>query len=270
VLDLVEKYGRWALITGASSGIGREFARYLAKINFNLILVARRYERLLELSDELTKSYPIEIICIKADLTKEECFPEIFEKVGEREVGLLVNNAGVGSVGLLFHLGLQKEIDLVKLNCLAPTILTHYFLKKMIERKRGAIIFLGSIVGMQPTPYLSVYSASKSFNIFLANALWYELKKFNIDVLALSPGSTNTEFERVSHETSRLITAEPDEVVRTAFRALGKKPAVVNGFINKLLITIGKFLPGRVTVTLAGIISYMRNNKNKFIDAGKI
>jgi short-subunit dehydrogenase len=270
LFDLVEKYGGWALITGASSGIGREFARYLAKINFNLILIARRYERLLELSDELTNKYHIEILCIKADLTKEECFPEIFEKVGEREVGLLVNNAGVGSIGFLFQLGLQKEIDLVKLNCLAPTILTHYFLKKMIERKKGAIIFLGSIVGMQPTSYLSVYSASKSFNIFFANALWYELKKFNIDVLALSPGSTNTEFERTSQDTSRIITAEPDKVVRTAFKALGKKPTVVYGLINKILITIGKFLPGKVAVTLTGIISYKRNKKNKFVDYGKI
>jgi short-subunit dehydrogenase len=268
--DLKEKYGNWALITGASSGIGREFARYLAKFNFSLILIARRYERLQELSNELTSKYHIEIICIKADLTKEECFPEILEKVGGREVGLLVNNAGVGSIELFFQSDLQKEIDLIKLNCLAPTILTHYFLKQMIERKKGAIIFLGSIVGMQPTPHLAVYSATKSFNIYFANALWYELNKYNIDVLALSPGSTNTEFERISRKTSRLIRTEPDEVVKSAFKALGKKPTVIHGFINKTIISIAKILPGRVAISLAGIISYKWNKKNKFSDVSKI
>lgn len=268
--DLKEKYGEWALITGASSGIGREFARYLAKINFNLILIARRYERLLELYDELTYKYHIEIICIKTDLTSEECFPEIYQKVGEREVGILVNNAGAGSVGDFFQSDLQKEIDLIKLNCLTPTILTHYFLKKMIERKKGAIIFLGSIVGLQPTPYLAVYSATKSFNIYLSNALWYELKKYNIDVLALSPGSTNTEFERVSQKTCKLIRAEPDEVVKSVFKALGKKPTIIHGFINKILITIGKILPDRAVITLVGIISYKMNKRNKFTDISKI
>ena len=140
----------------------------------------------------------------------------------------------------------------------------------MVERKKGAIIFLGSIVGMQPTPYLSVYSASKSFNIFLACTLWYELKKFNIDVLALSPGSTNTEFERVSRKTSRLIRAEPDKVVKTAFKALGKKPAVVHGFINKTLILNVRILPARIAVTLAGIISYGWDKRNKSADISKI
>ena len=134
----------------------------------------------------------------------------------------------------------------------------------MVERKKGAIIFLGSIVGMQPTPYLAVYSATKSFNIYLANSLWYELKKINIDVLALSPGSTNTEFERVKQKSNKFIVAEPDQVVRTAFKALGKKPTIVHGFVNKTLVTIGKFLPNKIAIIIAGIIANKRNKINKF------
>jgi uncharacterized protein len=256
-MNIKEKYGDWAVITGASSGIGREFARYLANLGINLIIIARRIERLKALADEVKGKNKIEVIPVNADLTKEESIREIIVAIGNREIGILINNAGVGSIGYLAESDLQKQTDLVKLNCLAPTILTHHILKGMVDKRKGAIIFLGSVVGMQPTPYLSVYSATKSFNIFLANALWYELKNYNIDVLALSPGSTDTEFDRVSKD--RLLTAAPEDVVRTAFRSLGKKPNVVHGFVNKILMVISKLLPDKLTITLAGRIADKRN-----------
>jgi len=116
---------------------------------------------------------------------------------------------------------------------------------------------------MLPTPYLSVYSATKSFNIFLANALWYELKHFNIDVLALCPGGTDTEFVRVSKDMNRRLVAKPVDVVKTAFNYLGKKPTVVHGSLNKVMMFLGKLLPDKISITLAGRIAAKRNQINK-------
>jgi short-subunit dehydrogenase len=261
--NLKEKYGEWALITGASSGIGREFARYLSKEKINLVLIARRYEKLLELKDELTTKYKIEILPVQSDLTKDESIAKINEIVGQINVGILINNAGAGYVGKFSEMDLKKGAGLVKLNCLAPVMLTHHFIKKMIQNRKGAIIFLGSIVGLQPSPYLAVYSATKSFNIFFAEALWYELKKFNIDVLSVSPGSTATDFERVSKDTSKFITSKPEEVVASAFKSLGKKPAIIHRTINKILIGLSNLLPIKISLTLAGKIAYRRNLKGR-------
>lgn len=259
--NLKEKYGEWALITGASSGIGREFARYLAKEKINLVLIARRYEKLLELKDELTTKYKIEIIPLQSDLTEEDSIAKIIEIVGQINIGILINNAGAGYVGKFSEMDSKKGTGLVKLNCLAPVMLTHHFVKKMIQNKKGAIIFLGSIVGLQPSPYLAVYSATKTFNIFFAEALWYELKKFNIDVLSISPGSTATDFERVSKDTRKIITAKPEEVVFVTFKYLGKKPAVIHRTFNKILIGISNILPLKISLILAGKIAYRRNLK---------
>ncbi|MCX6150101.1 MAG: SDR family NAD(P)-dependent oxidoreductase [Ignavibacteriales bacterium] len=260
--NLREKYGKWAVITGASSGIGEEFAKYLAKEKINLFIIARRIDKLNKIAEKLSSENEIEVIPIKADLTKEESFPAIMEEIGDREVGLLINNAGVGSIGQFQNIDCKKEIDLIKLNCIAPVLLTHLLVEKMILQKKGALIFLGSLVGMVPTPYLTTYSATKTFNIFVANALWYELKKYNIDVLALSPGSTNTEFERMTKGTGNIFIAEPSDVVKTAMKALGKKSSVVNGKRNKVLAGIVKILPIKTAVSLAGAIAKRRNSIN--------
>ncbi len=253
--SLKEKYGDWALITGASSGIGREFAKYFADERFNLVLVARRIERLEELAAELKEKNKIEVICVQADLGKDNFLPKILEKIKNVEISVLINNAGSGSSGRFETVDTEKEIDLVKLNCLAPLILTHHFSRVMIKKGKGAIIFLGSLVGFQPNPFITTYAATKAFNIMMGSALWYELKKYNIDVLSLSPGGTHTEFIRAGKTDSKLIVAEPEDVVKTAVKALGKKPSVVHGFVNKTMVKISRLLPIKYSVKLAGHIS---------------
>ncbi len=253
---LQEKYGKWALVTGASSGIGEAFVRYLAAAGMNVILVARRKERLEKLAKEMEASKNIQALAVPLDLSSDDFLEKLKQHVADKEIGMLVNNAGFGSVGLYARNDAQRESEMVKLHCLAPTILTHYFVRPMMERKKGTIIFVGSIVGYQPVPYISTYSATKAFNMFLGKSLWYELRKHHIDALALAPGGTETEFQQVIHQSASAIAAKPDAVVRSAMRALGKKPVVVHGIHNKIWAFSSRFLPVRMSLSLHGW--YMR------------
>lgn len=253
--ELKEKYGNWALITGASSGIGEEFARKLASEGFNLILVARRKDRLEKLAGDLMQKYPIEIIAVPLDLTSESFIEELKKYVGERKVDVLINNAGVGSTGEFINNDSEHELNLVKLNCIAPTILTHHFVKSMIMQKRGAVIFLGSTVAFQPTPFMATYSASKVFNLLLGESLWWELKKYNIDVLVINPGGTETEFQRIAKAKVGPSPRKSSDVVNTALKALGKKPSVVDGFLNKIFSISSRFATRKTAVTISGLIT---------------
>ncbi len=253
--NLKKKYGEWALITGASSGIGEEFAKQLAKLGLKLILIARRKNRLVELSNALKEKYNTDSIVIPIDLSKNNYLNEIINFTNDKEIGILINNAGFGSTGEFINCNAEKEIDMIKVNCLAPVVLTHYFLPFMIQRKKGAIIFLGSTVAFQPAPMMATYSATKAFNLYLGEALWWELKKYNIDVLALNPGATNTEFQRIAKIGVGPIPREASDVVKTALHALGKKPSVVDGMQNKILSLMIRFIPRRTTISLAGIIA---------------
>ena len=121
---------------------------------------------------------------------------ELSKYVEEREVGILINNAGFGYRGEFINSDFENDANMVRLNCVAPVLLTHHFVKPMIKRKKGALMFLGSLVAFQPTPTTTTYAATKAFNAFLSDGLWYELRKHNIDVLSLNPGGTKTEFQK--------------------------------------------------------------------------
>ena len=253
-MTLKEKYGSWALVTGASSGIGEEFARRLASENLNLILAARRIERLEKLGDELKEKHNIKVVIAPIDLSKNKFMDEIKEYVGKREVGLLVNNAGFGYNGEFIEADPQIFRKMIKVNCIASTEIAQYFGAQMAARKKGAIIFLGSLVGYNPTPYTTVYSATKAFNLFMGEALWYELKKDNVDVLALNPGGTATEFQQIAGTSAGPVARSAQEVVDTAMKKLGKKPSVVDGFTNKILSILPRFISRRSTLLLAGYL----------------
>lgn len=254
-MKLIEKYGSWALITGASSGIGEEFARRLASEKMNLILVARRKERLEILAAKLKEEHKVKIVTAPIDLSKKKFLEELKEYVGEREVGVLINNAGFGSNGEFINADADEEAKMVMLNCVAPVILTHHFVRPMVERKKGAIIFLGSVVAFQPTPFMTTYSATKAFNAFMGDALWYELKKYNIDVLSLNPGGTSTEFQRVANSSTGPAPRTVQQVVNTAMKSLGRKPSVVDGFYNKVLAVSSRLISRKLTLLIAGYIT---------------
>jgi uncharacterized protein len=192
---LKNKYGSFALITGASSGIGEEFAKRLALEGMNLILVARRLDRLEKIRTEIENKCSVEVVLARIDLLNDSFLDSLKAIVGDKEVGLLINNAGFGYRGDFIKSDPINEANMVKLNCVVPIILTHHFVLPMVARKKGALIFLASLVAFQPTPTTTTYAATKAFNGFLSDGLWYELKKHNIDVLSLNPGGTLTEFQ---------------------------------------------------------------------------
>ncbi len=233
VASLAERYGEWGLVTGASSGIGAEFARALARQGVSLVLTARREERLRGLADELEKQFNVATRTVAVDLGSSDGPERLADAVRDLEIGILVNNAGVGYAGRLDKQETERLQSLVAVNCSAPLVLTSRLVPGMVERGRGAVIFTGSAAGHQPIPFHAVYAATKAFDLFLGEALFVELRGKGIDVLVLEPGPVQTEFQDAADEISH--GGEPAaEVVRVALDSLGGPPSVVPGWFNWL------------------------------------
>ena len=242
-MTFADRYGPWALITGASAGLGEEFARQLAALGLNLVLVARRKDRLQELAEELTTTYPIAVKPVAVDLSLTKFMRHIEAATKGMEIGLLVNNAGFGLHGPFLTHDLTRELEMLDLNCRAPLILTHHFAADMVLRRRGGIIFLGSTIAYQPAAYMANYSATKVYNQFFGEALWYELKGHGVDVLTLNPGTTSTEFQKVSNMGLMSLSHTPYPVVKTGLKYLGKRHSVVPGFLDRLVAYISRISP---------------------------
>ncbi|MCZ6783943.1 MAG: SDR family oxidoreductase [Proteobacteria bacterium] len=250
-VPLLERYGEWGLVTGASAGIGAEFARALARDGMSLVLVARREERLRELADQIEKEHSVATRVVAVDLAEADGADRVAEAVADLEISVLVNNAGFGYAGRFDKLELDRLRAQVQLNCLAPTVLTHRLLPGMRERGRGAVIFTGSVAGRQPLPLHGVYSASKAFALFLGEALWVELRGEGIDVLVLEPGSTETEFQAVAGEITHPGESAAD-VVDVAIDTLGHQPSVVSGWWNWLRANlVTRLLPRDLVASVA-------------------
>lgn len=245
-----KRYGGWALITGASAGIGAAFARELAAQGMPCILIARREEKLRELAAALETSFGVETRIVVADLAHESEVERVLGAVADLEIGVLVNNAGVGYAGRFDSQDTERLADLVKLNCLAPVILTSRLLAGMKRRGRGAVFFLGSVAGSQPLPLHALYGASKAFDNLLGEALWAELAGTGIDTLSVLPGATRTEFSRSADQLEH-AGATAESVVADAMEALGHQPSVICGWWNWVRANAGVRLLPRSTLTIA-------------------
>jgi uncharacterized protein len=248
--SLRDRYGEWALVTGASSGIGAAFARALARDGVNLVLVARREERLRAVSDEIEKQHGVAVRTVAADLATREGVRDAVDSVSDLDVAILVNNAGFGYVGRFDQQDATRLEAMVQLHCAAPVALTAALLPKLVERGRGAVLFTGSVSGSQPLPLHALYSATKSFDNFLAEALWGELLGTGVDVLGVLPGSTETEFQEVAEELPH-PGETPEQVVETALAALGHQPSVISGWFNWLRANAAVRIPPRSLTVLA-------------------
>ncbi len=246
------RYGEWAVVTGASSGIGTAFARALAREGFSLVLSARREDRLRQLAGELEKTHPVATRVVAVDLAEPDGAGRLADAVEDLEVGVLVNNAGFGLSGRFDQQDPARLRAMLEVNCWAPLALTRRLLPGMCARGRGAVIFSGSVAGRQPLPLHAVYAATKAFDAFLGEALWAELREVGVDVLVLEPGSTETEFQQVAGEIPH--PGEPPElVVAVALGALGRQPSVVSGWWNWLRGNAGmRLLPRSLLALLAG------------------
>lgn len=248
--------GKWALVTGASAGIGAELARQLAGCGANLILTARRKNRLEALAAELT-ARGAEVRVVVADLTQPEAPRAIFDATegSGLAVEILINNAGLGQYGDFTRTDADQELAQIRVNCEAMVHLARLFVPRMVERRRGWVMVLASTASFQPVPFLSTYAATKAFDRFFALGLAEEVAPHGVKVTALCPGPTESEFFEVAGATSfkvgRIQSAE--EVVQRGLAALTSgKRTIIPYFGGKVTAFAVRFLPvGLITGMVA-------------------
>ena len=253
---IAEWKGKWALVTGASAGIGKALAEELAKGGANLVLTARREERLLELAKGLSARYQVQTHIFVADLAQPAAPDTIFEFTARQSlaIDLLVNNAGFGQYGELHNTGTQRLLEMVQVNCAAVLHLTRLFLPGMVARRRGDVLIVASTAAFQAVPYISTYAATKVFDLFLAEGLAEELAPYGVRVCALCPGTTTSEFHEIAghpaHSKGRQQSAET--VARNGLKALAAgKSYVISGLGNYLGAHGERLVPRRFVTRIA-------------------
>ena len=232
---IAKSYGPWALVTGASSGIGRAIAIQLAESGLDLILVARRSALLETLGKELEASCGIEVRCIEADLADRATVYDLMDQLKTYEIGLFVGAAGFGTSGAFIEAKLEEELNMLAVNCETILVMTHYLANRMDDRGRGGIILLASLVGFQGVPYAAHYAATKAYVQSLGEAIAVELKEKNVDVLSAAPGPVNSGFaDRANMQMGNVLS--PQQVAVPILKALGRKHTVLPGGLTKLLV----------------------------------
>jgi short-subunit dehydrogenase len=246
---LQTKYGEWAVITGASSGIGLELATQLASAGFNLVLISRHLEKLQEVENRLRANTTIEIKIVNVDVSETEGIDQIIEATKGLKVGLLIASAGYGTSGNFIDSSLHSEINMLRVNCEALLSLTHYFGQQFAIQKRGGIILMSSMVAFQGTPYSANYAATKAYVQTLAEGIAVELKSKGVDVLAAAPGPVESGFsKRANMKMSMSLT--PSQVGIPILKALGRKTTVLPGLLTKFLVYSLRTVPRKGKVKI--------------------
>ena len=248
-----------ALITGASSGIGAAFADALAARGADVVLVARREDRLLELASELSARHGIAATPIAMDLARDEAATELHDELEGRGVRIdtLINNAGFGMRGDFIDADPTRVAAMIQLNVTTLVALTHAFLPALVASGRGALVNVSSVVAYQPTPHMAVYGASKAFVLSFTEAIAYETRASGLRVLAVSPGATATEFFEIAQaeDMARGRVQTPAQVVTTALRALDRRrtpPSIVSGGTNAVAATLAGIMPRGLVLDASG------------------
>jgi short-subunit dehydrogenase len=254
-VQFLHRYGPWALITGASSGIGEELARRLAERGMHLVLVARRKERLAALAAELEREHSVLVEVVALDLARADFYAELERLTRELDIGLVVNNAGYGDKGPFIDSDLARQVHILEVNCRATLILSHAFGRRLALRGRGGLIITSSTAAFQGLPHSANYAATKGYGLQLAEGLAIELGPKGVDVMALCPGPTDTEGPRrtgvdPSKVPGKMMTVA--EVVDAALAGLGKKTIVIPGFKNRLAYLGVRLSPRKLSAKIAG------------------
>jgi hypothetical protein len=252
-LSRLRSYGPAAVVTGASSGIGEQFARGLAAEGFDLLLVARRNEVLCQLAEELRGKHGISVHVLAADLADPATADTVVSKAREMDVGLLICAAGFGTSGAFIEGTLADECAMVDVNCRSLMTLTWHFGKWFIDRRRGGIVLMSSLLGFQGVPRAANYAATKAYVQSLAEGLHHELKPFGVDVLASAPGPVHSSFGgRANMQMGMAL--RPQDVAAETLSALGRRATVRPGWLSKALEWSLKPLPRWGRVRMMGIV----------------
>jgi hypothetical protein len=258
-----QKYGEWAVVTGASDGIGKACAIELAKAGYSLVLVARRKEILEKLGEEIRNHYAAKYFVVDADLSAAADIEKLIGVTAKLDVGLLVAAAGFGTSGRFIDVPIADELSMLDVNCRAVISLTHHYANVFRAQKRGGIILFSSLVAFQGVPRAANYAATKAYIQTFAEGLRIEMKPFGVDVLSVAPGPVHTGFSKRAKMT--MGSAEKPEIVaKGALIALGKQSTVRPGFLTKFLgfslSTLPRFM--RVLI-MAKIMSGMTEQQPK-------
>lgn len=241
---------KYALITGATSGIGLELAKLMAKDGYNLIHVARDQQELLKVSGELQKEYGVKVINFAQDLFVPGAAKELYDNIKNEglTVDILVNNAGMGAYGLFIENDLERELDIIQLNICALVSLTKFVLRDMVSRGEGKILNVSSIAGKAPGPWQAVYHGTKAFVHSFNEAVNNEIKDTGVTLTSLLPGATDTDFfNKANMEQAKIVQeddlADPAKVAKDGYEAmLAGKDMVVSGLKNKMQVALGNMV----------------------------
>jgi uncharacterized protein len=259
----LRKYGQWAIITGASSGIGLELAIRLAEAGLDLVLNSRHIDKLNEVEKEIKLKFPVKIKTVASDVSTSEGIDKIIESTQGLDIGLLVASAGYGTSGLFINSSLHAEINMLRVNCEALLSLTHYFCQIFTQQKRGGIVLMSSMVAFQGVPYSANYAATKAYVQSLAEGLAIELKPLGVDVLAAAPGPVKSGFEQRANMKLQM-SLKPTQVGVPILRALGRKNTVLPGTLTKILVYSLRTVPRWAKIkimekVMGGMTKHQRN-----------
>lgn len=236
-MTLSERYGPWALVTGASSGLGELFAQKLAAAGFNLVIAARRIELLEALKDQLSRDHGVQTRCVRVDLSEADSTDQLIRACEDLEIGLLINNAGSGVPGAFADSDIALEKGFIQLNCISPVVLVRHFLPRMLARGKGGIMLVSSLMGFQGVPFMANYSATKGYLLNFGEALHHECRDTGVDVLVLAHGATETPgkyLHPVDYSKLPIQWMAAEHVADAALEAIGRKAFVIPGLRNHL------------------------------------
>jgi short-subunit dehydrogenase len=257
-----KKYGEWALVTGATSGIGSHIADQLAEKGLNILLVSRNEDELKAHAEKLSKKYGVQTSIIPADLATAEGMAKV--RATKLKIGLLVPSAGLEVNGAFEKTSYETEMKVLQLNVISTFELVHHFSREMVGRGRGGILLIASLSGMMPNPYFANYAGTKAYVLNLGASLYAELRLKGVDVTVLSPGLTATPMvsnNGMDWKKTPMVAMEPAKVASLAINALGKGPLIIPGSRNWLMVAMMKLSP----IKLAAIMNekMMRNAIDK-------
>jgi len=250
-MDFVARYGPWAIVAGASEGLGAAFARALAARRLNLLLLARRVELLDVVAQQLREEHSVAVRTFACDLARPDLAQALGAATADIEIGLAVYNAAYTTIGDFVTRPLDELLRIVDVNVRGPLVFARLMAPAMVARGRGGVILMSSLAGWQGSPRIAAYAASKAFNLVLGESLWRELKPHGVDVVVASAGAVRTPGYAKTMVRDAPGTLDPGAVAEQALAALGRGPVVVPGTVNRMArFVMGRLLPRRTAIAI--------------------